>query len=66
MVGFDFWVGSTITFRPEFSYIRSYGSYGARALNLSSGTAIANIGKGIPQTGKDQALVLAADSIWHF
>ncbi len=66
MVGFAFWVGSTITFRPELSYIHAFGSYGARALDISPGTAISNIEKGIPQTGKNQALVLAADLIWHF
>ena len=66
MVGFDFWTGSTITFRPELSYIHSYSSYGARALDISPGAAIANIQNGIPQTGKRQALVLAADLIWHF
>jgi hypothetical protein len=66
MVGFDFWVGSTITFRPEVSYIHALGSYGARALDISPGAAIANIEKGIPQTGKSQALVLAADLIWHY
>lgn len=37
-----------------------------RALDISPGTAIAKIENGIPQTGKNQALVLAADLIWHF
>jgi hypothetical protein len=27
MVGFDFWSGSTITFRPELSYTKCYGTY---------------------------------------
>lgn len=66
MVGFDFWTGSTITFRPELSYIHAFGSYGVRALDISPGAAIANIENGAPQTGKTQALVLAADIIWHF
>ncbi len=66
MVGFDFWTGSTITFRPELSYIHAYGSYGARALDISPGAAIANIENGVLQTGKSQALVIAADLIWHF
>lgn len=66
MVGFNFWVGSTITFRPELSYVHAYGSYGARGLDISPGTAIANIQNGQPQSGKTQALVLAADLIWHF
>ena len=29
MVGFDFWAGSTITFRPELSYTHAYAKYGA-------------------------------------
>lgn len=66
MIGFDFWTGSTITFRPELSYVHAYGSYGTRALDISPGAAIANIQNGVPQTGKTQALVLAADLIWHF
>jgi hypothetical protein len=66
MVGFNFWVGSTITFRPELSYVHAFGDFGARALDISPGSAIANIQNGRPQTGKSQALVLAADIIWHF
>ena len=27
MVGFDFWSGSTVTFRPELSYTRRYSKY---------------------------------------
>lgn len=66
MIGFNFWVGSTITFRPEVSYIHAFGRYGARALNIAPGSAISNIENGIPQTGKTQSLTLAADLIWHF
>lgn len=66
MVGFNFWVGSTITFRPELSYMHAFGEYGTKALDISPGSAIANIQNGRPQTGKTQALVLAADIIWHF
>jgi hypothetical protein len=66
MVGFAFWVGTTITFRPELSHVRAYGSYGARALDIAPGSAIANLENGLPQTGKNQALILASDLIWHF
>lgn len=66
MVGFDFWVGSTVTFRPELSYIHAFSPYGARALDILPGAAIANIQNGVPQTGKTQSLTLAADLIWHF
>ena len=66
MVGFDFWVGSTVTFRPELSYTHAFTKYGARALDIAPGSAIANMQNGLPQTGKAQALTLAADLIWHF
>ncbi len=75
MVGFDFWAGSTITFRPELSYIHAFGQcYAgisgkkicARALDIAPGSAISNIQDGILQTGKTQDLILAADLIWHF
>jgi len=66
MVGFDFWTGSTITFRPEVSYVHAFSPYGLRALNISPGSAVANLQNGIHQTGKTQDLILAADLIWHF
>ena len=73
MVGFDFWVGSTITFRPEISYTHAYAKYGVTALNIAPGAAISNL-EGVSQgaapnpvgLGKNQALTLAADLIWHF
>jgi hypothetical protein len=73
MVGFDFWAGSTITFRPELSYTHAYTKYGVTALNISPGAAISNL-EGVSQgaapnplgLGKNQALTLAADLIWHF
>jgi hypothetical protein len=73
MVGFDFWAGSTITFRPELSYTHAYTKYGLTALNISPGAAISNL-EGVSQgaapnpigLGKNQALTLAADLIWHF
>jgi hypothetical protein len=73
MVGFDFWAGSTITFRPELSYTHAYAKYGITALNISPGAAISNL-EGVSQgaapnplgLGKNQALTLAADLIWHF
>jgi hypothetical protein len=77
MVGLDLWVGSTVTFRPELSYIHSYSKYGLKALDISPGTAVANavlynvnsVGgqtQAFPWAGKTQALVLSGDVIWHF
>ncbi len=66
MVGFDFWTGSTITFRPEVSYVHAFSPYGLKALNISPGSAVANLQNGVHQTGKTQDLILAADLIWHF
>ena len=66
MVGFDFWTGSTITFRPEVSYIHAFGSYGLKALDIAPGSAVANLQNGIHPMGKTQDLILAADLIWHF
>jgi hypothetical protein len=76
MVGFDFWAGSTVTFRPELSYIRSFSPYGLRALNISPGSSVAALsnapsGQSPAATmgilgAKNQALILAGDLIWHF
>lgn len=66
MAGFNFWVGSTVTFRPELSLIHAYGRYGLKALNIAPGSAVANLQNGNAQTGKTTALILAADLIWHF
>jgi hypothetical protein len=66
MVGFNFWVGSTVTFRPEVSFTKYYGSYGLKALDIAPGSAVANLQNGLPQTGKTYATTLAADLIWHF
>jgi len=73
MVGFDFWIGSTITFRPEVSYTHAFAKYGVTALNISPGAAIANledVAQGAAPNpiglGKTQAVTLAADLIWHF
>ncbi len=73
MVGFDFWAGSTITFRPEVSYTHAYAKYGLTALNIAPGAAVSNL-EGVSQgaapnplgLGKNQAITLAADLIWHF
>jgi hypothetical protein len=73
MVGFDFWAGSTITFRPELSYTHAYTKYGLTALNILPGAAVSNL-EAVSQgaapnplgLGKNQALTLAADLIWHF
>ena len=73
MVGFDFWAGSTITFRPEVSYTHAYTKYGLTALNIDPGAAVSNLetvsqgGASNPLgLGKNQAITLAADLIWHF
>ena len=76
MVGFDFWAGSTITFRPEVSYTHVFSPYGLRALDISPGSsvaAISNLSSGETSyqamqilRAKTQAVTLAADIIWHF
>ncbi len=66
MVGFNFWAGSTVTFRPELSYVHAYGKYGLRPLDIGPGSAVANLENGVSQTGKTQSLTLAADIIYHF
>jgi hypothetical protein len=73
MVGFDFWAGSTITFRPEVSYTHAFAKYGVTALNIAPGAAISNL-EAVSQgaapnpegLGKTQAVTLAADLIFHF
>ena len=76
MVGFDFWAGSTVTFRPELSYTHSFSPYGLRALDIGPGSSVSalqnntamlpssTVMKGIG--GKTQVLTVAADLIWHF
>ena len=76
MVGFDFWAGSTVTFRPELSYMHSMSPYGLKGLDISPGasvSALSNAPAGqLPAAtmkalgAKNQALILAADIIWHF
>jgi hypothetical protein len=76
MVGFDFWAGTTVTFRPELSYIHAFSKYDLRALDIAPGATVsamqnAPIGQLPVATmqslgAKTQALVLAADIIWHF
>ena len=82
MVGFDFWAGSTITFRPELSYTKCYSKYTAldgrpvSCTDISSGGSIANdvtsyfnnsTSYNAPTgLGKTSSLTLAADLIWHF
>jgi len=76
MVGFDFWAGSTITFRPEVSYTHTFSPYGLRALDIASGSSVAAISNLAPGEtsfqamqilrAKTQAIILAADLIWHF
>jgi hypothetical protein len=76
MVGFDFWAGSTVTFRPELSYVHSFSPYGLRALDIGPGSSVSALSNA--PTGqlaeatmralgaKTQSLTLAADLIWHF
>ena len=76
MVGFDFWAGTTVTFRPELSYVHAFSKYDLRALDISPGSTVsamqnAPFGQSPFDTmhslgAKTQALVLAADIIWHF
>jgi hypothetical protein len=79
MVGFDFWSGSTITFRPELSYTKCYSKYTTpdgkpvSCTNIAPGVSIASdesqaLGNGTNPIGrgKTESLTLAADLIWHF
>jgi hypothetical protein len=81
MVGFDFWAGSTITFRPELSYTRCYSKYttldgkAVSCTDIAAGASIASDtlewqnGTGVINPigrGKTQSLTFAADLIWHF
>jgi Putative beta-barrel porin-2, OmpL-like. bbp2/Carboxypeptidase regulatory-like domain len=76
MVGFDFWAGSTVTFRPEVSYTHTFSPYGLRALDINPGSSVAavtNLSQGETSyqamqilRAKTQAITLAADIIWHF
>lgn len=76
MVGFDFWAGSTVTFRPELSYTHSFSPYALRALDIAPGSSVAAMQNASPAElpsqvmkgigAKTQALTIAADLIWHF
>jgi hypothetical protein len=76
MVGFDFWVGTTITFRPEVSYTHAFSPYGLHALDISPGASVAALSNLAPGEtaaqamgligAKTQAVTVAADIIWHF
>jgi hypothetical protein len=76
MVGFDFWVGTTVTFRPELSYIHTFSPYGLRALDIQPGSSVSALQNApvnqLPEAtmkaigAKTQALILAADVVWHF
>ncbi|HTJ31588.1 MAG TPA: outer membrane beta-barrel protein [Acidobacteriaceae bacterium] len=76
MVGLDLWTGSTVTFRPELSYVHSSSPFGLHALDISPGASVAAISNLKPNEtsaqamgllgAKTQALILAADLIWHF
>jgi hypothetical protein len=76
MVGFDFWTGTSVTFRPELSYTHSFSPYGLRALDIQPGSSVSALQNAVPGTlpsvtmkrigAKTQALTIAADLIWHF
>ena len=79
MVGFDFWSGSTVTFRPELSYTRCYSKYKTidgkpvSCTDVAPGASIASdTSEGIgglfnpAGRGKTQSLTLSADVIFHF
>jgi hypothetical protein len=76
MVGLDLWAGSTVTFRPELSYTRSFSPYGLRALDIGPGASVSALENAVPGIdpvatmkrigAKTQALTIAADLIWHF
>jgi Putative beta-barrel porin-2, OmpL-like. bbp2 len=76
MVGFDFWAGTSVTFRPELSYTHSFSPYGLRALDIQPGSSVSALQNAVPGTSsaatmksigaKTQALTIAADIIWHF
>jgi hypothetical protein len=82
MVGFDFWAGSTITFRPEVSFVKCYSKYTTldgkpvSCTDISAGSSIASdTAEWIANSptaalptgrGKTAAVTLAADLIWHF
>jgi len=57
LVGFNFWLGSTVTFRPELRYEHSFNvpAYDSPFINGADG----------PPT-KSSQLTAAADLIWHF
>jgi hypothetical protein len=57
LVGFNFWLGSTVTFRPELRYEHSFNvpAYDSPFINGANG----------PPT-KSSQLTAAADLIWHF
>ncbi|MGD0734971.1 MAG: outer membrane beta-barrel protein [Terracidiphilus sp.] len=76
MVGFDFWAGTTVTFRPELSYTHAFSPYGLRALDINPGASVSAL-QNAPSNqlseatmksigAKTQALTIAADLIWHF
>ncbi len=81
MVGFDFWAGASVTFRPEVSYTHSFSPYGLHSLDIGPGSSVSALqnyiasGVGSALTpvqimgnigAKTQSLTVAADLIWHF
>ena len=79
LVGLNLWTGSTITFRPEISYLKCYSEYKTldgkpvSCTDISAGSSVASdesqiLGNGTIPTGrgKTSSLTFAADLIWHF
>jgi hypothetical protein len=50
MVGFDFWTGTSVTFRPELSYTHSSSLYGLRALDIQPGSSVSALQNAAPGT----------------
>ena len=81
MVGLDLWAGSTVTFRPELSFMKCYSRYETvsgrpvSCTNISAGSSVASDelqwlkgpGAALPTgQGKTAYLTLSADVIFHF
>ncbi len=79
MVGFDFWSGSTVTFRPEVSFTKCYSKYKTidgkplSCTNIAPGSSVASdVSEGLGGSflptgrGKTAVVTVAADLIYHF
>ena len=66
MVGFDFWVGSTITFRPEVSFTKYYGPWGLEGFGYCSGVGGLEFAEWELSAGQDVCGDFGGGFIWHF